>query len=48
MLIAAGRWIRAHSDGCEMTLQDRNGRTMDYFTMKSPETDADTHAEETS
>lgn len=48
VLIAAGRWIRAHSDGCEMPLRDRNGRTMDYFTMKSPETDADSHVEETS
>lgn len=48
VLIAAGRWIRAHSDGCEMPLRDRNGRTMDYFTMKSPEADADSHVKETS
>lgn len=48
VLIAAGRWIRAHSDGCEMLLRDRNGRTMDYITMKSPETDADSHVEEAS
>ena len=47
VLIAAGRWIRAHSDGCEMPLQDRNGRTTDYFTMKSPEADADSRVEET-